>query len=91
MLLHQPLNFNLSRRPDNHFSVISGIYSAMKKIIITLTIVLLVACTSKAPQQMSPRELAKCAWKGNTDCQAELQHRLQVKRGTVPAANTAIP
>ncbi|EOC1346539.1 hypothetical protein ACI093_001593 [Cronobacter turicensis] len=91
MLLHQHLNFNLSLRPDNNFSVISGTYSAMKKIIIPLTIVLLAACASKAPQQMSRRELAKCAWKGNADCQAEFQHRLQVKRGTVPATNTATP
>lgn len=61
----------------------------MKKAVIPFAILLLTACASKTPQQMSPRELAKCAWNGNTACQTELQHRLQVRRGAVSAPAAA--
>jgi len=52
----------------------------LKKAIFFMVILLMVGCASKPPQQMSPRELAKCAWNGNVDCKTELQHRLQARQ-----------
>jgi len=61
----------------------------MKKVLPPLVLLLLAGCAAKSPQQMSPRELAKCAWNGNADCKTELQHRVQARQGTAPATTPA--
>jgi uncharacterized lipoprotein len=56
----------------------------MKKRILLISVVcLLAACSTNSPQQMSGRQLAKCAYKGDAACQTELQKRIQARNHQV--------